>query len=320
MSIHLTRGHYEVEVMADTTCNHHRLTTFRLVFPRIVLAEFNTHRLFSRNSASSRAIPIAKMVQRVIDMPFVPDRFPRKHKGMQANEWVTPEMKNEYRVWKEEWLKARDEAVNRVIVLDRLGMSKQLVNRILEPFLWHEVIVTATEWGNFVALRAHEDAQNEIRIIAEMILEALNASAPYQCAEGYWHLPFGDKLNDERLKQLLLESSEDGLPIADSLDEMRRMVTVARCARVSYLNFEGKDDYVADLALFHNLKESGHWSPFEHVARAMTSNEFVGYSHTTPAGQEYGWCGNFRGFIPYRKLFPKDVENRRDPRLISAQW
>lgn len=316
----LVNGLFEVEIMADSYVRvptdlhwqgYHRLTTIRARFPRIVLAEVNTHRLLSRNSASSRAIPAKKMRERVLTVPFVPDRFPREHKGMQANEWVNVGDK-EYEHWVHAWLCARDEAIKVSETLSELGMSKQLSNRFLEPAMMHEIILTATEWENFLFLRADAPAQNEIRILAEMILEAMNASIPHELVAGEWHMPFGDRIDDNRL----IEVFGDAVSSDAALTDYRLKITVARCARVSYLNFQGKDDHQADLELYSQLLSSGHWSPFEHVARAMGGFEYSQYRQTTPGYVEYGWCGNFRGFIQLRKLFERTRENRPDPRLL----
>lgn len=323
MTVTKTRGQYKVRVIADSfvrvpihlnPLGYVRIVTLLIILPRIVLAEFNTHRLFSRNSASSRAIPIEKMIQKVLDNPFIPDRFPRKHKGMQANEWVNPEH-IEYSIWQHVWLMARDAAVAIVRLMDRMGISKQLANRILEPFIMHEIVATATEWDNFLALRAHEDAQNEIRIAAELILEALNESTPQELLPGEWHMPFGDQFDWEKLEDSLqqLQISED---MPKGVEDLRRRITTARCARTSYDTFDGtKHDYAADAKLHARLRDQGHWSPFEHVAQAMTPEEYELYSHTSPDFVEYGWCANLRGFKQLRKLYPRAVENRPEPRL-----
>lgn len=320
--IAITSGLFEVEILADSFVRvdkelnpdgYHRITTIRIVFPRIVLAELNTHRLLSRNSASSRAIPFRNMQQRVIDNPFIPNRFPKTHTGMQASEWIEAE-NPDYQILVDNWLWARDMAVDVATALEWLGISKQLVNRFLEPVLMHEVIVTATEWENFFALRADDAAQNEIRIIAELMLRAMNESTPVELIPGQWHVPFGDQFDEERMR-ITLQSLTNEEIIVESVNELGRMIAVARCARISYLNYTGKDDYVADAKLYLRLKESGHMSPFEHVAQAMTSTQYREYTQTAPGLVEFGWCGNFRGFIQLRRKFPRDTENRRDTRL-----
>jgi len=322
--VHLTNHGFEVEVMADSLIRipksldpkgYRRATSFRLVMPRIVLAEFNTHRLISRNSASSRAIPATKFRERVKEKPFVPDRFPRDHKGMQASEWVTPE-DPKFPLWVANWLDTRNNALKEAEWLSSLGISKQLVNRILEPWFWHEVIATATEWENFLALRAHPDAMNEIRIIAEMIMTALNQSKPAELIPGRWHLPFGDTIDYDRLRVIAMHENLGNISaISRRIDELAVQVTVARCARVSYLNFEGKDDYESDIDLYKRLKAQGHWSPTEHAAMAMSPDQYQSYAHVYPDHTELGWCGNLRGFIQHRRTFPRDVESRPEPRL-----
>lgn len=155
------------EIIADSKApTGERITTFKLVMPRYILAEFNTHRLFSRNSASSRAIPFKKLLKQVEETPFVPMAWQKDHKGMQGSEYFTIEEANEsYNTnqWIEgytaselherNWLQARNEATNMAEILNEGGVTKQLCNRLLEPFLYHTVLVTATEWSNFFNLR-----------------------------------------------------------------------------------------------------------------------------------------------------------------------
>lgn len=242
-----------VEIIADSTYNGTRLTTMVLTFPRIILAELNTHRVFSRNSSSSRAIPFETMLKKVVEDPFIPLQFQKDHKGMQGSELFEG---LEHDQCMEDWLEARDNAVESATGF-RCNVTKQLRNRILEPFLWHTAIVTSTEWDNFFNLRAHEDAEIHIQTLAYVMMTAYVQNKPKVLKEGEWHVPFGDTFDDERLNEL------NGVKETNKL-----YISTARCARVSYLNFEGKDDYDADLKLFHQLKSSGHWSPFEHCAMA----------------------------------------------------
>lgn len=139
-------------IVADSISNGNRITTMEVLFPRFILAELNTHRLFSRNSASSRAIPFNKMVKSVNENPFIPIAWQKDHKGMQGNEYVTDSldiMKNT-----QAWLDAKYYAINQATLLN-VGneVTKQLCNRLLEPFMWHKVLITATEWDNFFELR-----------------------------------------------------------------------------------------------------------------------------------------------------------------------
>jgi thymidylate synthase ThyX len=294
---------YAARVLADSiSLRERRLTTFEITFPRIVLAEFNTHRVFSRNSASSRAIPVVKQLLRVLDAPYVPDEFGSNKPGMQAG----PPLEGlKDQLARQEWLRARDSAAAHALRMIAfpgicpedadtaslmqavrtladtrpddcwINVHKQLANRLLEPFMWHTLIVTATEWSNFFNLRAHPDAQPEIRRVAELMLEARDQSTPKEVMKGDWHLP-------------LIREADQRL----SVDQQVK-VSVGRCARVSYLTHDGRRDPEADIALHDRMLESGHLSPFEHVARALASDD---------------WCGNFRGWCSYRKDLPHEAD------------
>lgn len=290
---------FDAKVLADSRSPAgRRLTTLEATFPRFVLAEFNTHRVFSRNSASSRAIPIAKQLRRVLEDPYVPVEFGSNQPGMQAGAALEGESRD---AAEREWLRARDDAVRRVLalvtdpgevaasdeleqVLDRveeatrtrnrpprwLNVHKQVANRLLEPFMWHTVIVTATEWDNFWNLRCHPDAQPEIRLVAERMRAAVEESEPADLGLDEWHLP--------------LIRPEDREQVA-AIEELVK-VSAGRCARVSYLTHDGRRDLQADVDLHDRLLESGHMSPLEHPARPLSGDE---------------WCGNFRGWCSYRK-------------------
>lgn len=272
---------YNAKIVADSISKAgQRLTTMEVTFPRMVLAEFNTHRMFSRNSASSRAIPVAKQLERIKEDPFIPAYWGANQAGMQAHAELEGDAKEHAM---SEWLAARDSAVSHVEKLLEIGLHKQITNRLLEPFMWHTVIVTATDWSNFYALRANAMAQPEIRTIAEMMQATHTASTPVELDEGEWHLP----LIQPEERDGTFEYSEDA-----------RKISAARCARVSYLTHDGTRDLEADLVLYKRLTDGGHMSPLEHVARPLTSEEL--------ASGEY--CGNFRGWMQLRKL----VKNEDD--------
>jgi len=286
------------EIIADSkNSKGNRLTTFVLTFPRIVLAEFNTHRAISRNSASSRAIPFKKMLQQVQENPFIPIAWQADHSGMQGSEYL-----GNWGELQDYWLQARDEAVRAASNLNFCGLTKQLCNRLLEPFMYHKVIATGTEWENFFALRAHLQAEIHIADLAEKMLLAYNESTPKLLQPGEWHIPFGDKFDEIKILSVVdnynqLEAEEQEL----LLQRTKVKIATARCARVSYNNFEGKDDYEADLKLHDILSSSGHWSPFEHCAVVPDTPSVFG--------------GNFQGFTQYRKTFKG--ENKIDPRVIK---
>jgi thymidylate synthase ThyX len=287
------------KIVADSFNEHGcRITTFMVMFPRFILAEFNTHRMLSRNSASSRARPFKTMLKDVTEDPFVPIRWMAGHKGMQGTDWLEGEAAEQA---KEKWLAARDAAVAAAIELDKLDVTKQFVNRLLEPFLWHEVIVTATDFSNFFALRAHPDAEIHICKLANAMLEAYNASTPRRLAPGEWHIPFDGHFDAVKLYAVVVPGED--------VDVVRREIACARCARLSYRPFGSEDayDYAADRKLFKTLVDSSHMSPLEHCARSMTAEEWNKSAN--------GYCGNFRGFIQYRKMFAG--ENRQDARIIG---
>lgn len=244
-----------------------RLTTIEVTLHRFVLAELNTHRVFSRNSASSRAIPVRKQLARVLEDPALPVEFGQNQRGMQAGDALAGD---DERAALEAWLQARDQAVEAVEQLQELGVHKQVTNRLLEPFMWHTVIVTATEWDGFWEQRCSPLAQPEIMVAAEAMREAFDTSTPAEVARGGWHTPY---LRDE-----------DG----DLDDETARQVSAARCARVSYLTHDGRRDIDKDIELYERLVSARppHWSPLEHVA--------------TPAEPDEAPLGNFRAWRQLR--------------------
>jgi thymidylate synthase ThyX len=248
-------------IIADSTCNGHRLTTVDVCLPRFLLAELNTHRMFSRNSASSRAIPVRRRIRDVLARPFVPEAFGANKAGMQAGGPIGA-LRATFAagVW---WV-ALYAAVGCAYLLSVAGVHKQWANRLLEPFAYTTVIVSATEWANFFAQRLHPDAQPEMQQVARAIFDAMEASVPRTLREGEWHLPY-------------VQPDETWRPV-----EERIRLSVARCARVSYLTHDGKRSAEADFALYARLVEGRHLSPFEHAARAG------------------GTWGNFRGWTQAR--------------------
>jgi thymidylate synthase ThyX len=247
-----------------------RLTTLQVTFHRFVLAEMNTHRVFSRNSASSRAIPLAKQLKRVVDDPTLPVVWAREQKGMQGGDEVedTEEAQRQ-------WWKARRSARGAAEELGKLGVHKSIANRLLEPFMWHTAVITSTAFQNFFAQRCHEAAQPEIRVAAEMMQAAYEESNPAEVGEGEWHLPYvGD---DEETLDALAGKTDAPAPW-----DLAAKVSAARCARVSYLTQDGRRDPQEDLNLYDRLTVRQkdaiaahnpiHWSPLEHVATPWSAN------------------------------------------------
>lgn len=265
---------YSAKILADSRGpTGIRLTTFEITYPRFVHSELMTHREFSRNTSSSRAIPIDRMMARVIDDPVLPQWWGKNQAGMVAKEELSVA---EIAICQKQWLQARDRAVATVTSLNYYGLHKQIVNRLLEPWMWITALVSSTNYRNFFHLRCHPDAQPEIRVIAEMMRDLYDHTEPSARAAGEWHLP-------------LIQPGERDLP-GTSIDQLKK-VAVGRCARVSYLTHDGKRDPGADITLHNRLMASGHWSPFEHVAMAMTDDVR---------------SGNFSGWWQYRKFFSEE--------------
>lgn len=293
-----------------------RLTTMEITFPRYILAEMNTHRMLSKSSASSRAIPVDKMLKRVMDDPYVPTVWGKNQKGMQAEVEVDAETAEKAKM---NWLELRSEAVWKATRLLELGIHKQITNRLLEPWLWHTCIVTGTEWSNFFHLRNNPAASPDFQTIAAMMQELYEELEPEKVDYDDWHMPLvGPEDYDAAWEQGLAQKAGD----SEALTQLLVKVSVARCARVSYLTHDGKRDLQADLDLHDRLLESGHCSPFEHAARPMTDDDVksldvhvarvTGFTDTEayrgPVRRYNRWAGNLRGWVQYRKLIPHEAD------------
>jgi hypothetical protein len=326
------------EIVADSiNIFGDRLTTYILRFPRHILAELNTHRMLSKNSASSRAIPFQKMLSMVWNSPFIPINWMKEHKGMQGTSYF----ENKFFLWilRNLWLSARTCAIVFAWTLSKCGVTKQSVNRLLEPFMYHTAIVTGSDFENFFALRAHEAAEIHLQDLAHKMLIAYNDSTPKKLLPGEWHLPFGDKMADPKIFKILENQFGIERFKNDTVDPIKQpeyakaywsiklKIAVARTARISYNTFEGKDDYEADIKLHDRLLTSVplHASPAEHAGRSMTQEEYDSFTKRYPIYDkngniinivtENGWCRNLKGFVQYRALLANDTA--KDPRVIQ---
>jgi thymidylate synthase ThyX len=357
----------EAKIVADSINQQgDRITTYLLTFPRFILAELNTHRVFSKNSASSRAIPFHKMVKMVETDPFIPIAWQFDHKGMQGIEYVTEESDfGGISARNESWLSARDYAIQQAKDLNSMDTTKQLCNRLLEPFMWHTVLLTGTEFKNFFELRCpvyeteigvfkskrdalisyaeggvmanlpitdlewlqinSSQAEIHMQALAEAMWDAMNESTPKELKAGEWHIPFGDQMDEDKIETLLRGPYRASYVRKEGdVQQAKIEIATARCARLSYMTFDGEIDYEKDLKLHDTLLKSHHMSPFEHCAKAMSDSEYQSYIKgkltelnpdrdfnenieiEEPLHEEKGWCRNFKGFIQYRHL----IENK----------
>lgn len=265
-----------------------RLTTLEVVMHRFVLAEFNTHRMFTRSSASSRAISIIRRIRMVLTDLAWPVEWGKDQPKMQSKELLPP--------WKQFlcviiWKIASLCAVACAYLLNLIGLHKQWTNRLLEPFMWHTVIVASVEWENFYKQRCSKFsplAQPEMLRVADAIHNAIEASTPRLCNYGQWHAPL---LRPEDLPELHDVANGNGTETVRGGIK----VSIARCARSSYLTHAGIREILEDLKLFGRLETADppHWAPFEHAA--------------TPAMPGEKPLGNFPGWHQYRHYQQVDL-------------
>lgn len=288
------------EVVADSVSPRGvRLTTLQLRYPRFIHAEFMTHRVFSRCASSSRAIPVERLIADVLADPVYPSYWGANQRGMQAA------VENTNRVatygwgggtgWSREgaWRLARENAVSAARAFAEAGYHKQVVNRLLEPFSHINVVVTATEWSNFFALRCHPAAQPEMRVLAEAMRTAMAKSDPVSLAPGQWHLPY---VPDAHGCEVCIVG----------YDPLK--VSVARVARVSYKTHDGREpDFEEDLRLYARLVGSVplHASPTEHQA---TPDEWRGWSGAYGSYERPELHGNLRGWVQFRKTLAGECQ------------
>jgi hypothetical protein len=247
-----------------------RLTTFEARFWRPVLAEFNTHCVLSRNSASLRAIPLAKMIERVTKGPAEPLVWASEQRGMQGGDEVPMHVAADAsQLWYEDAMWSAVEAAKK---LGEWGIHKSIANRLLEPFMWHTAVVTATAWENFFDQRCSPLAQPEIREVAELMRQARDASTPHNVGDGDWHLPY--VWDDAETCEWAAANTPPGEPGIPAYYTMLAQISAARCARVSYLTQDGRRDPQEDLNLYERLVTArpAHWSPLEHVATPWEAN------------------------------------------------
>ena len=351
MSLHLEFFNRETNITAKVVCDSVseqgvRLTTFEIEYPRFIHGELMTHRMLSKNSSSSRAIPIQKMLDQIESNMAIPVYWGKNKSGMQAVEEV-----NGYNLEdsKLEWKLAYKSAKHHTNLLSVFGLHKQVPNRLTEPFQMMKVVITGTDWDNFFNLRIHPDAQPEICMLAYKMYKAMQESKPIELKVGEWHLPYVDKYDIpitysdqggyeyETGYHTFYYDSEAGRTCEQVLTlEQAIKLSAASCASVSYRRTEGmtleKAEKIFDMLI---KAEVIHASPFEHLATPIKKhlcvfkdNDYVfadsevdldlsvnlTYNNRT---WEYGithmnkqgqlCSGNLRGFVQYRHTLPNNT-------------
>ena len=286
-----------------------RMTTMEIEYPRFILAELNTHRMLSKNSASSRAIPVNAMHDHIRANTAAPVYWGKNQAGMKAKEELQG---SDMSMAKYIWAKARDSAIDFAKDLNNLGSHKQITNRITEPWMLMKTVISGTEWTNFFYLRDHPDAQPEIAELARKMHKAYDESEPCKMQPGEWHLPYialaryvptGElQYFDENFDRISLQNA--------------KIISASCCAQVSYR--KNDDSLEKAHKIFHQLIESvpAHASPVEHQATPMDMMQVsayepenwkaLGVSHMD--GNYSFWSGNLRGWVQFRKLIPNEAQ------------
>lgn len=280
-----------VKIIADSiTDGGCRLITWTWLYPRMIHSEVMTHRDRARNAASSRAIPMATLRERVIRQPAMPVDWGRNQKGMQAGAEI-----DDVIAAKNWWLDARNAACEWHARGEALGLHKQITNRVIEPWMNIETIISSTEHANLFHLRKHKDAEPSFQHVAMLAWELFHNSMPTFVRPNGWHLPY---------------VYNDDIEAAKATEELIKL-SVGRCARVSYLTHEGKRDRQADYDLHDRLVRAAttgddplHASPLEHQARAVGRVERHGFGEISQP-REYR-SGPFVGWQQYRKTFANE--------------
>jgi thymidylate synthase ThyX len=305
------------KIIADSVSGEGlRLTTFLLRYPRFIHAELMTHRMFSRNASSSRAIPVKKLIADIRRDPASFSYWGKNQKGMQASEELTG-----FSLWAVQslWIIGMWIMTTLALAANKLGAHKQTVNRMVEPWSHINVVVSSTNYANWFALRDHPDAMPEIHQLAKAMLEAYRESLPELLPAGVWHLPFTTTHDSTTTAREARSEKPQAsyLDYIDSLNDRLRRISTARCARTSYLTHDGRQTTPEeDIALCDRLlaSEPLHASPAEH--QAMPDTKIIIKVTQMRGDEEVSWVeerwehpelhGNFEGWIQHRKMLDNE--------------
>lgn len=304
------------KVITDSISKHtsQRITTFELEYPRFIHSELMTHRLFSRNSASSRAIPINTMIQLIEKNPAMPIHWGQNQSGMQAKQEVSQDLKEDAVFF---WDAAKNDAIASAKCLSGVGIHKQIVNRLLEPFQYIKVLVTATDFNNWFNLRLHPDAQPEIQELAKVMYEALSLSEPMELSYGEWHLPYIERERDEEGLLNYFVYKEDNI-LREQVKYYLKLTEAQKisCSCAAQVSYRKQDMSIEKaINIYDKLvnSEPVHASAFEHCATPIHKVYYEygmvdfgtlveGITHINTSMQ--ACSGNFTNWIQYRQLIP----------------
>lgn len=292
------------KVIADSQFGSTRLLTLEVEFHRFILSEMNTHRTLSRNYQSTRAVPTSSLIRQVRQNPALPVHWGINEPGMVASAEFQEDVKDKLAG---KWKQAADQSANIAEEMLKIGLHKQVVGRLLEPFMWTKGVITGTydAWQAFLKLRAHKDAQPEIQALAFKIRDAIEDSVPTELKEGEWHLPYVQTKTDFSGNKFYTTSSDELVEDEDILTlEEAIKISTSCTAQTSYRKLDDSLEKALKIYDMLNLPENGvypedppHFSPTEHIAMAKN----IGNSW---------FSGNFYNlnFIQYRKLLERGIE------------
>lgn len=315
------KGNISATIIADSISpDGVRITTFELEYPRFIHAEFMTHRLFSRNAASSRAIPVERQIENIKDKTAMPIHWGKNQPGMSAKE-ECGEMVNLGQLYfskdkpffhgrHQAWIAAMQSSARFAAAFHAAGYHKQIVNRLLEPFVMMKTVCTATEYANFFYLRCHPDAQPEIHELADCMKKAYDEHKPVKLEPGEWHVPYYK--NGKWTTGEAVVNRGDGYYDVGVILEDAIAISASCCAQVSYRRNDDSLEKARDI--YKRLVESKpmHSSPFEHQSTPMGCDidqagiTHAGFGHSS--SERVWWSGNFRGWIQHRQLIGGHTE------------
>lgn len=303
------KDHITARILADSISpDGQRMTTMEIEYPRFILAELNTHRMLSKNSASSRAIPVKAMHEQIKAAPAGPVYWGKNQPGMKAREEIAA---NDLADAKFMWQRAMQDALHWAgTMADRLQLHKQVANRITEPWMTMKTVISGTEWANYFWLRDHPDAQPEIALLANKMHSVYEDSSPQLLHPGEWHVPYVTTYRDSHTGVLhYLDSNDKYITAKEAC-----IISASCCAQVSYR--KNDDSYEKALKIYQQLIESepAHASPVEHQAMPMDVRTMCRFEPETwepgvthVSANSDLWSGNLRGWIQHRKLIPGEA-------------